>query len=294
MSALSQTERDALMERHPDVFSKSRGSLISKAAIAVSVAVYFVFAWWFFSIGTVFSEGRWDIAGSYLADWVSYESRPDIEFGEKHLEVGFPRFDPAGNNPDPEWLFKETAVVERTITTVTQTVSGGGKRSSSNSLLGTIGGEAAPSGSSGGSVTTEADKKVETLRQEEVVRAVVDMSGAGTIDFDTATFSQNYTVGENTIDIAQFCCAFIPLSSERRVFLDPQAFGMNSRDQSVGARVSRLCFLLSELERSEITALVESKKRVIVSRCRFDHARHGRAFFKLLHGFAMGRHAGPR
>lgn len=182
MSVLTQAESDALVDRHPDVFSQSRGSLISKGVVAASVAAYFAFAWWFFSIGTVFSEGRWDIAGSYLADWVSYESRPDIEFGEKHLEIDFPRFDPAGNDPDPEWLAKETAVVERTVTTATQTVSGGGERSSSNSLLGTIGGEAAPSGSSGGSVTLEADTQVETLRQEEVVRAVVDMSGAGAIE----------------------------------------------------------------------------------------------------------------
>ncbi|MBO6900513.1 MAG: phosphonate ABC transporter, permease protein PhnE [Rhizobiaceae bacterium] len=182
MSAFSRTERDALMERHPEVFSKSRGSLISKAAIAASTAAYFAFAWWFFSIGSVFSEGRWDIAGAYLADWVSYESRPDIEFGEKHLEVNFPRFDPAGKDPDPEWLLKERAVVERTVTIVEQTVSGGGSRSSSNSLLGTIGGAAAPSGSSGGFAPSNTDPEVETLRQEEVVRVVADMSGAGTIE----------------------------------------------------------------------------------------------------------------
>lgn len=187
MTTLTHSEQEALVTRHPQVFAGSRRKVLTNWAIGLGVIFYLVFAWWFFSIGTVFANGRWEIAGAYLADWVSYESRPDIEYGENHLEVSFPRFDPEGKEPDPVWMKRETAIVERTIAAETETVSGGGVRSSSSSLLGTIGGEAAPSGTAGGSVESETKQEAETVRQEEVVRAIIDMSGAGTIEIVPGT-----------------------------------------------------------------------------------------------------------
>ena len=38
------------------------------------------------------ANGNWGIAGIYLADWVSYETRPNIEFTDEGLEVQYPRF----------------------------------------------------------------------------------------------------------------------------------------------------------------------------------------------------------
>jgi len=138
----------ALVARHPDVFEASRRKTLIASAAALAVILYLFFVWWFFSLGTVFVNGRWDIAGSYLADWVSYESRPDIAFEDGYLEVVFPRFDPMGNDPDPDWLVSETATVQRAVSDAGPSVSGGGASSSATSFLGTIG---TPHGGNGGS-----------------------------------------------------------------------------------------------------------------------------------------------
>ncbi|MBX3530349.1 MAG: phosphonate ABC transporter, permease protein PhnE [Rhizobiaceae bacterium] len=125
---LTEIQKNDIAARYPGVFLDAGRRSIGAWAVAAGIAAYLVFAWWFFSIGAVFANARWEIAGAYLADWVSYESRPNVRFQGDSLRVSFPRFDPMGRNPDPDWL-------ERT------------------------------SSASG-----------------EVVRAVVDMSGAGRID----------------------------------------------------------------------------------------------------------------
>ncbi|MEO0636119.1 MAG: phosphonate ABC transporter, permease protein PhnE [Pseudomonadota bacterium] len=73
--------------------------------LALTAAVlYTVYSFWFFSIATVFSQGNWGIAGTYLADWVSYEIRPDIDYRTGEIVVEFPRFSPLGESPDPSWI----------------------------------------------------------------------------------------------------------------------------------------------------------------------------------------------
>ena len=49
-------------------------------AVAAGIVAYLAFAWWFFAVGAVLAGGNWGIAGTYLADWVSYEDRPQIDF----------------------------------------------------------------------------------------------------------------------------------------------------------------------------------------------------------------------
>ena len=60
-------------------------------------------------------RAKWDIAGAYLADWVSYETRPDIAFNDSWLDVDFPKFDPLGTDPHPDWLKTQTAIVTKTV-----------------------------------------------------------------------------------------------------------------------------------------------------------------------------------
>lgn len=112
MTALTASEIKDLSERHPEVFHSSflkrfRGWLISAGIVA-----YLFFAWNFFNVAHVLGNGNWGIAGSYLADWVSYEVRPDIEFEENYVVVEFPRFSPLGNNPKPDWISETSREVE--------------------------------------------------------------------------------------------------------------------------------------------------------------------------------------
>lgn len=104
MTTLSMTEMQAIAERHPGVFSGSwRKSLIGWA-VGAGIVVYLVFAWWFFAVGAVLAAGNWGIAGTYLADWVSYEVRPQVTFRQDRLDVGYPRFSSYRADRHPDWL----------------------------------------------------------------------------------------------------------------------------------------------------------------------------------------------
>src|SRR5690606_11074561 len=110
---MTELEANATDARHTDVFQRPLLERFRAALIIAADALYMVFAWWLFAVGQVISNGDWDIAGSYLADWVSYEVRPDIEYDGDALDVSFPRFSPLGDDPKPDWVVTETATVER-------------------------------------------------------------------------------------------------------------------------------------------------------------------------------------
>lgn len=114
---LSAAQVDEIMARQPDVFRRPFHKRFAAPLAAAAVTAYCIYAFWFFSIGQVFANGNWNIAGTYLADWVSYEVRPDIEYRNGEIEVTFPRFSPLGENPDPDWIETEqgtvTVIVDR-------------------------------------------------------------------------------------------------------------------------------------------------------------------------------------
>ena len=106
--------------RFPQVFRqpfwKRYGSLL---AIAVSL-LYGAYCWWFFSMGDVLGNARWQIAGAYLADWVSWEAQFEVEIEPQNaMQVVWPRFSPMGEHPDPDWLRAEretrTFAVEKKV-----------------------------------------------------------------------------------------------------------------------------------------------------------------------------------
>lgn len=109
MSALSQTEISAIAARHPEVFAGSQKKRLITWGVGLGVAAYLLFAWWLFSIGTVFSSGNWNIAGTYLADWVSYETRPKVDFKDGGATVAYPRFSAYNANRHPDWITLDPA-----------------------------------------------------------------------------------------------------------------------------------------------------------------------------------------
>jgi phosphonate transport system permease protein len=116
MLALSATEMDAIAVRHPDVVRPPFWAVWRVPAMAMAVAVYFLFSWWFFGIGQVLATTNWQIAGSYLLQWVTYEYRPTIAIDKDGaIKVGYPRFDPIGPNPDPAWMSLDRGIMERRI-----------------------------------------------------------------------------------------------------------------------------------------------------------------------------------
>ena len=183
MRAFTPVEAEALAARHPDIFSTSLGKRLTAWLIAGGTVLYLIFVWWFFSIGAIFANANWGIAGVYMADWVSYEIRPNIEFRENHLEVSFPRFSPLGDNPNPDWLEKTNAVVEiRADISPAQsggatsgagflgTLDGANAKGGSSSFLGPVGGGSANAPSA---ETPSADGAAGSRREEAVVGAGV-------------------------------------------------------------------------------------------------------------------------
>ncbi len=180
MTLLSASEIDAIASRHPDAFNGALKRQLLGWSIAVGTVAYLLFAWWFFSVGTVVANGRWDIAGAYLADWASYEVRPRIEYEDGYLGISFSRGDPLGENADPDWLVKERAMVQsRVVVPNTSSGSGGGTSSSVGSFLGTVGGEPAPTGKG---ASTQTAPEPETAMREETVRATAKIGPESTLE----------------------------------------------------------------------------------------------------------------
>jgi phosphonate transport system permease protein len=95
---------DDVRARHPAVFERSQARRLIPWLVASGTLLYFAYAWWFLAVGTVLSEGRWDRAPAYLADWVSYDVRPTLRFEAAGTAVTWPRFNVLGDDPDPDWI----------------------------------------------------------------------------------------------------------------------------------------------------------------------------------------------
>jgi phosphonate transport system permease protein len=109
VATLSSAEINAISDRYPKVFAGSQRKRLTGWLVGLGIAAYLIFAWWFFAAGTVLAGGNWGIAGAYLADWVSYEVRPEIEFNGDRLEIGYPRFSAYRTDRHPDWVTVEPA-----------------------------------------------------------------------------------------------------------------------------------------------------------------------------------------
>ena len=110
-AALPANELDRLRAEHAQVFQPSYLQRHGLAITGATLVLYSIFCWWFFGIGKALERANWQIAGAYLADWVAYDVRPDVEFEEGYLQITYPRFSPLGDNPDPDWITQERSIV---------------------------------------------------------------------------------------------------------------------------------------------------------------------------------------
>ncbi|MGE8105839.1 phosphonate ABC transporter, permease protein PhnE [Allorhizobium sp. NPDC080224] len=114
MSMINTAELNRLAERYPQVLERSLWQRYRIPASLGILTFYFLFCWWFFAIGKTMSEANWGIAGNYLADWVSYEIRPEFDIDrDGALTINYPRFDPIGPNPNPDWIETKRETITR-------------------------------------------------------------------------------------------------------------------------------------------------------------------------------------
>lgn len=191
MNALTNEQAEALVGRHPDVFSGSLRKTLTIWLLVAGTVLYLVYAWWFFSIGKVLADADWDLAGIYLADWVSYEVRPDIEFEDGYLTLSFPRFSPLGSDPHPDWIENRHAMVVRNVVTparpqdASETPDAGGgflgtmEPDQSQGFLGTMGGSAGKS--AGPAAGRKAAPRPKAVREEHIVATTITLAAHRTI-----------------------------------------------------------------------------------------------------------------
>nr|WP_083531305.1 phosphonate ABC transporter, permease protein PhnE [Pararhizobium antarcticum] len=171
--SLNSSEMEAIASRHPDLLQSSGWKRFRTALFCVVIGFYLVYSWWFFAIGHVLGNANWSIAGSYLADWVSYEVRPDIAVApDGSMQIAYPRFSPLGKNPDPDWVRLERETVTRTVEVPVETGKQPSTSGSSFSFM-------APNAATGAaSSAAEPQSRRETVTEEVVSRAVVTYDSA--------------------------------------------------------------------------------------------------------------------
>ncbi len=123
--------QQALVDRYPEIFHRPFTERHRGLLITTVVLLYFVFCNALFGITSMLVSANWSIAGAYLADWVSYESRPDIEFSNDDgstritsLSIDFPRFDPQGLQSEHSWMTRQGRADSLDQVTITMGTAG--------------------------------------------------------------------------------------------------------------------------------------------------------------------------
>jgi phosphonate transport system permease protein len=173
---MNTIDMEAVANRYPHLVTEPLAKRLRMPLIALCGLLYFAFAYWFFAIGAVFTNGNWTIAGSYLADWVSYEERPDIKIRpDGYMTVTFPNNSGLGADPKPEWLKKDESSITRTETVLDTTAPTAEKpKSAFNFMAPTVSGEENP----GTAATPQTHEITETV----VSRALVEFSSSTSIE----------------------------------------------------------------------------------------------------------------
>lgn len=184
MSMINAAELNRLAERYPQVLERSLWQRYRMPFSIGILAFYFLFCWWFFAIGKTLSEANWGIAGNYLADWVSYEIRPEFDIDrDGALTISYPRFDPIGPNPNPDWIETTRETINRSETpgpSAAAPALAAPKASSSFSFM-TSPTPQAPAAATGTQPATPATA-AEATSQEVITQARVALSDSASLD----------------------------------------------------------------------------------------------------------------
>ncbi len=170
--ALTAQSLADIRARHPAVFQRSLWGRLAPWLVSGSVVLYLVATWWFFAIGAVLAEGRWERAGAYMADWVSYTVRPTLRFKEGATTVTYPRFNVLGDNPNPDWITRIDAA------TVAVTIGPAVVRATPQSVTITANGETATVDLTTGSALVIDPAPLWAIQKEDVVEMDFGFSGS--------------------------------------------------------------------------------------------------------------------
>ncbi|MCO6184635.1 phosphonate ABC transporter, permease protein PhnE [Rhizobium sp. L1K21] len=163
--------------RYPELLTRSFWQRYRTAFAAAAVIAYFIFCWWFFAIGHVISSANSDIAGNYLADWISWEARPDIDIhADGTMKIVFGKYSPLGADPHPDWIEAKTETVTRTIEASPSEAPAQPKQSTSSFSF------VQPEFRGDGETSKTAGTEPTTVTEEVVTEAHIMMNSSSWID----------------------------------------------------------------------------------------------------------------
>ncbi len=173
---MNAAERDAVALRHAILLEHASQRSWRPLIIAVTVVAYCLFSWWMFNVGDTLRRANWGIAGTYLADWVSYEVRPEFDIAKDGaMTLSYPRFSPLGDHPNPDWLTVEKRAMTRTVGGAA--VSGGAASATAKPSMGFMG-----AGAVLGDTASGVKPATQTVTEEVVARAEVRYNGSTRIE----------------------------------------------------------------------------------------------------------------
>lgn len=187
MNTLSPVQKADIAARHPQLFDTTSLRRYRAPLLVVLAAAYVAFSFWFFAFGKVFSQADYSIAGTYLADWISFEVRPEIDMAaDGTMKISYSRFDPLGEHPNPDWVQTEKSVVTHQTGTATPTASPSEPQTKPKSSIllmapGAAMGSSAPKGS-GSPAQPPAATAPAIVTEEVVTRARIAMSSSSSIE----------------------------------------------------------------------------------------------------------------
>ena len=91
-------------ERYPQVFRQPFWQRFGPAITVIGLALYLVYAFVFFDVGTVIRSGHWERAGLFLSDWISWNATVEFRTAGGTVTPRYPKFSPLGDDPHPDWV----------------------------------------------------------------------------------------------------------------------------------------------------------------------------------------------
>ena len=91
-------------ERFPEAFRQPFWRRFGPLVFLIGLVLYFIYAIWFFDVGTVMRSGHWDRAGVFLSDWVSWSVTAEFRTSSGTVTPRYPKYSPLGTDPHPDWV----------------------------------------------------------------------------------------------------------------------------------------------------------------------------------------------
>ncbi|MEO6013297.1 MAG: phosphonate ABC transporter, permease protein PhnE [Devosia sp.] len=94
----------SLEAKYPEAFRTDRGARLLPLLVVAGIALYVVYAVWFFQLPAVLGGAKWDRLGNYLGQWISYDVSAEYRLDGPQIIAKWPRFSPLGATPKPDWI----------------------------------------------------------------------------------------------------------------------------------------------------------------------------------------------